>query len=1215
MNKFYRVVWCFVKKAYVVCSELGKQRKKNAKSALVATALVFSLVMPAAYAEQSSLIWTGGVSQDFLETDNWEDNNVPPILVDKDKFLGNDFSNVDFIFDSKNVPPNKLDSDGRLHVSLNGEDKNNVPLPIHITNNNIDIGDKTTLTFTATSQDNPSTSESLYQFKTNINVGGKDADHIARLYLNSRQYNWNTTPKSITNPIHIRNLNVGTEGTHAEVIADGGIVIVESFLSDTPDNPLPNPYLIIGDGANSHGTVSVLNGGKFASTPIVPNYQHGVQVKAHTINLGLLHSQDPNISITNPNRETIISALSSPDGSTLLGDGIGHSIIGQNGGTGILNVIGKGTLADTKDSSSMVLLTDGNSVGVGQGSSGSIAITDGAELFASGLSRMTTTSPQISQEVLDNIATTSAMRLGVDGGYGTLDITGQDSHAYIGGINSGKSTIENGFASAALFLEDTTTGATIGEFNIGSSGIGELTLKDGGNASVGYFYSKDTYDSENSPNVPYNTATTQHVTFTPGKAIDSAGNIIETSPDIYGKTVLAADTKDAIGIINFGENLERDANGHIIVKPNNHSAGTLNTSDLSVGLGRGILNFNHNGTDDNPFVFDINTHETKNSNYHFGDNAEEVGQISVNIVSGTTLFHSKKVIDENGIEVYPIGSNVAMNPDDGFFSYSGDTNILGGTLQAKDDNILSLNSDFKTSGSGKLHLINTDQRLKGLYNLGTVQMGDDNLVNQDNKLSLDKANEKTLTVTNDYSGGGEIILNALWGQSGGQTSDFYVDKIMIEGDSLASNPTIVTSRNGHSVTNGSIDALSDFWLSEPFIAIEGTDHNIAQSQSFLGQINAKKEGYASKYSILALTPQINHNQNGDVDEVTYHWTNTVHERGSFANTGQPILPDEASVLAQMPYANIEQGAAALGQYFDRYGTASPCNLGDCDLTEKPAWVRSYGNQQEHEANRFSFKSNLYGIQAGKSVWSGEVGKTQMEAGLMAGYSMNDSTFKDNYRTTWGSAVRVDNKETGTGTSSMFTVGAYNTMALENGVYVDTIAQVSSIQNKYKPKTMAEISQSGTMIGLSFEVGKDISLGQSNWHVTPQAQVTFQNISLSDKDYVDSAGDTMTLKGEKSTFTRARIGAKWQRIVENQPTFYFKTDLWRQFSAFNPMADAEYTGESDNNKYGEMWTDVGIGFNKKINQKLNIRADVSYQQALSGEKRSGFQANAGIRYNW
>lgn len=1172
MNKIFKVIWSQHLRRYVVCSELGKSRGKSKKALTIAViaALSFS---PALATDETTYNFIGNSSDlNFFDTNNW-DPTVPEGTDSHWDFENESYEDGDitkngvkFVIDRAD-----LDKDNAVYINFNEDEDGEIKVEslsyanIHIKNGKLNILNTNTDIWDVFNNINIINEDQLL-IETSLDaseeiildsltVGSRNSDHYALTEIR-RERNKPLDPDEdyYSEGVLVGNLQLGNDGTYGKILIDRGHLSINSY--DESSNYEKTNSVIGGDGGV--GNISILNGGKMV------------------FNIGNDVNESYELVLPDTNEiqyNTIIeSIIPNPDADRY----ISPIIVGLNGGQGSIDITGDESI-----------LTSGLGLKVGSGTEGEgkIVVRDSAKLQAIYEAQAFTIytdeyeSPEqimgieqleeyeLSPNEINRIISSTAIILGENNGEGHLIV--KDS----GIIEIGGSTGYSGEVDSVMG-EDFLMPDYIGELVVGSSGTGTITLKNEGKIKIGYLLSEEdeyNYQFFSGGQNPY---------YDPEYEIDE-DNQPFNGPIFYGKTVLAA-AENAKGIVNFLGKTYQDKQ----VK----ASELLFTSDISVGLGDGEINLDHNAGSDKPFIFDIQVTEAYDKIYHSeflkGSGIEKLtpGKISFNQRGGVTLLeeHECRAFD---CEAAPTTT----------YDYSGDTNILGGELRVAKENLLSQKSHFNIDENGTLNLSNSNQTIKSLNNKGVILLGK-GPVNVTARTQ--EPHNNVLTVKGDYSGNGTLFVNSIWNKpldpnaSYADETNSSTDRLHIEGSVLENTHTEIKAY-GNKI-GGDIELpKAGMIYSLPVVTVEGN----AAPTSFYGTAETGQTGYMAKIGHGIGEGGINH----------YYWTlgiamtplgpttmiplepstpeemiplepstPTVEVPVNVAPLGPyiPILHENVALITQMAAANIDQLTLEIGRYSQRNAMS----------LEGPLWARTYGQHGKATGkDRFSYKSNIFGMQIGGDLYHSIDGDYEHKAGIFASYSHNNLSFDDQYRTEFGRAVISDNKKAGSGKSTVVGVGGYYTFLTDSGSYIDAIAAYSHIRNEYEPNMMESYSQNGYGLSASLEGGYAYNIDQTNWTLMPQAQLIYHYLDLKNKQIAQGE-----LKGVSGSTWLGRVGGQAIYNIDDTKKAYFGVDYWHRFNDNPSVAWGNSVFEEN---YGKNWFEVSVGGQYKISNRVNIFGDI------------------------
>lgn len=476
-----------------------------------------------------------------------------------------------------------------------------------------------------------------------------------------------------------------------------------------------------------------------------------------------------------------------------------------------------------------------------------------------------------------------------------------------------------------------------------------------------------------------------------------------------------------------------------------------------------------------------------------------------------------------------------------------------------------------------------------------------------------------LTIEGNYSGNqGRLLVDSRWDNPDNQSTD----RLLIHGS--ADGKTTVSVPNGiiGDVTLG--DAPKNGHWESPVVTIFGTDEH--PGQTFTGTAETTNAGQAQ----LVQRNDANGGSN-------YYWTLEARQPEPPTPNPEPkptpIYTPGTSGYVQMSRINREMGFDQLGKLHERMGERQTWAWDDCGTRcaqyrdrqaagnkPYPIWGRiNYSDLKEQGQDRFGYASKIGFIQFGSDLdVKTDEARNHRHIGVMATYSHGEHDFYDKYRAKNG--LVTDNKHTGTGTTDMYSLGAYSTWYRANGAYLDLVGNVSGIHNSYKSAS-GNASQNGFGIGVSAEVGRPWQLGTSNWQIEPQAQLSYQYVHLNGFD-----DDVRHIDGQSDGTLRSRLGVRlaYNRGDHQQrtDTFYVTANVLHDFAGNSSKANIG----RDNLKetYKRTWGEVGLGAQLPLSKATYLFGNVRYARSFGGSNdvfRSGNAAREsvsgriGLRYTW
>ena len=365
----------------------------------------------------------------------------------------------------------------------------------------------------------------------------------------------------------------------------------------------------------------------------------------------------------------------------------------------------------------------------------------------------------------------------------------------------------------------------------------------------------------------------------------------------------------------------------------------------------------------------------------------------------------------------------------------------------------------------------------------------------------------------------------------------------------------------------------------------------------------------------------------------YHWTLLAKEKSTDPTPTVPIYAQPTSAYVQMPLVNKEMGFAQMGKLHERVREQQTWAWDDCgtrceqyqqfkDKGQKkyPVWGRINGEYLKMQGdNSFAFKSKTGFVQFGVDIDNQDnlQDGSRRHNGAMLTYGWGSTDFFDKNRAQNGFVV--NDKFTGKADTDMLSLGGYSTWYARNGTYLDLVGNVSWLHNKYLSRDGIKANQNGYGLGLSAEVGRPWRIGESQWQIEPQAQLSYQYIHLNGFN-----DDVREVKGQSLNGVRGRIGARlaWNAQAEQlrTKTFYLTANVLHDFNGTQPSATLGR--EEVQESYGRTWGEVGLGAQTALGKATYLFGDVRYQHSLNGKKgalggtqREGYHGRIGVRHTW
>ncbi|MGX3020426.1 autotransporter outer membrane beta-barrel domain-containing protein [Ursidibacter sp. B-7004-1] len=325
-------------------------------------------------------------------------------------------------------------------------------------------------------------------------------------------------------------------------------------------------------------------------------------------------------------------------------------------------------------------------------------------------------------------------------------------------------------------------------------------------------------------------------------------------------------------------------------------------------------------------------------------------------------------------------------------------------------------------------------------------------------------------------------------------------------------------------------------------------------------------------------------------------------------TAPSIYAKTVSGYVQTNFINREIGLAQLGRLHERVGEQQLQNAGKSERSLN-SWGRTRFTEGTLQGkNRFGVDSHQGLVQVGQDVAIKEFASGYAHQGLMFSHSWANNQFYDKYRAENG--VITAEKGVGKGKTKAFSLGAYHTYYANDNSYLDFVANLSWLENKYFSTQTAR--QSGFGAGVSVEVGRSYSLSPQ-WRIEPQVQLKALYLTLG------SVNDGVRkVKADDSLSVQGRLGA---RVTNGQ--FYVSANLVQDLT---PAKTTVKIGQSSvTERYNATQFDVALGANVTLNkaQTLALYGEAKYSRALGGSNkvfshrngRENYTAQVGVRFQW
>lgn len=480
-------------------------------------------------------------------------------------------------------------------------------------------------------------------------------------------------------------------------------------------------------------------------------------------------------------------------------------------------------------------------------------------------------------------------------------------------------------------------------------------------------------------------------------------------------------------------------------------------------------------------------------------------------------------------------------------SYSGLTQVDGGTLRQGIQGALSAASSYSIASGGILDLGGFDTSIAAMNNAGMVIVGSDTAGH-------------SLSIAGNYVGnGGTVTLNTILGDD---TS--VSDRLNIAGNSSGTSNLRVLNRGGlGAATVNGIEVVH----------VEGaSDGNFA----LLGDYRTKDGKSAIWAGAYAYTLQ----RGAGTGASDANWY--LISRYGDQDPTNPVDPDgptgprySAAVPVYQGYVNNMQTLNKLPSLRERVGerywsdkNGDGQNTGAA-VDSHGIWARIEGahnrlrpttpTNMHQDVNTFLMQAGLdgqfYEDERGKLVGSvlGQYGTARGKIGSFFGDGTIDTT--------------------------VWSLGATMTWYGANGFYVDTQGQFNWFNNSLFSDEMNANLASGTKptgLALGVETGQRFNVTQQ-WAVTPQAQLTWS--SLHSANFTDVMNDQIGITNGDSLVGRLGIAVNYDREWNDDAGLRKKTSLYAIANLYQELLGDDrisMSGVDISSSAEKTWLGLGLG---------------------------------------
>lgn len=277
-------------------------------------------------------------------------------------------------------------------------------------------------------------------------------------------------------------------------------------------------------------------------------------------------------------------------------------------------------------------------------------------------------------------------------------------------------------------------------------------------------------------------------------------------------------------------------------------------------------------------------------------------------------------------------------------------------------------------------------------------------------------------------------------------------------------------------------------------------------------------------------------------------------------------------------------------------------MGDLRIgAESGLWARVYGGRISYDANNAYMKNSYWAAQVGmdKRLASG------WHVGGAFGYNDGSATYR------YG----------GKGDPKLYTLAAYATRVSEDGQYVDIVAKVGKLSNKFTAynkydapalRNYVEGKYDTYGYGISAEYGKKIRMGKG--FITPQAELTWSRLSSDSFAASAPSGESMRVNQSSVNSLIGRLGVV-AGVESDKGNFYAKASLFHEFDGDGHILFSEpgKTGKRSSFSLKDTWAEIALGGNYYLSPRSMIYAD--FTKSFGGDYKVDWRINAGIRFSF
>jgi fibronectin-binding autotransporter adhesin len=511
-------------------------------------------------------------------------------------------------------------------------------------------------------------------------------------------------------------------------------------------------------------------------------------------------------------------------------------------------------------------------------------------------------------------------------------------------------------------------------------------------------------------------------------------------------------------------------------------------------------------------------------------------------------------------------------------TYTGATLVDQGTLAAGTPNVFSAHSAFDIAQNATLALRGMPQKIGGLVNAGTVDLGGGN------------GPGAVLTINGDYTGrdGSVVVLHTRIGDDNSKT-----DRLVVLGNAQGKTTLVVNNVDGRGApTFNGIKLVDVHGASDANFVLRGDYEDNGDQLIVVG---------AYSYRLLQ----------GGIDG-DWYLRSELSGGGPQFHAGVPVYEAYAGVMQSFNQLDSLQGRLGNRFWSGAGGLSEEVAAGQGETAQNfGIWGSIRASEHrfhpEHSSSRTDYDA---------AVWKAETGIDgplhESESGrLIGGVSLHYGTISSSVDSPHG-AGKID--------STGYGLGGTLTWYGNDGLYVDGQARYTRYDSDLNSETdigTLTAGNGGDGYGLSIEVGKRVPF-RSGWYLAPQAQLTWSKVTFD--GFTDSVDSDVFLKDGDNL--RARTGL----AIETQREWREELGMTRRLHAYgiaNLYYDFEstYTVDVDSISFETrnppFWGGIGLGGSYNWHgDKYSIYGETLVKTSFKAFADSYVLAgNIGFRVKW